>query len=74
MLGIGKSRTKVGKLIDHYGYTQEEFKREINVNKDTASRLCNDKNYVPGSVIMRKVMRFIRQYDEGAKAEDYFDI
>lgn len=74
MFGLGKPRSKVGRHLDRYGYTQEEFRKAAQINKDTASKLCRDESYVPGSVIMRKVMTFIRVDEPGARAEDYFDI
>ncbi|AIC95424.1 hypothetical protein [Shouchella lehensis] len=74
MFGIGKKRTKIGQHLDTYGYTQEEFRKTIKINKDTATKMCREDAYIPSGMMIKKVMNFIRRDVPGAKAEDYFDI
>jgi transcriptional regulator with XRE-family HTH domain len=70
----GKKRSKLGQLIDREGYSQEELRAESGVSRNTISRACNDPDYVPSPIVLKKLMKAIRKLDPGAKAEDYFDI
>ncbi|WP_423410234.1 helix-turn-helix transcriptional regulator [Heyndrickxia sp. MSNUG] len=70
----GKKRSKLGKLIDRHGYTQEELREASGVSRNTVSKACNESDYVPSPSVMRKLMKAIRELDPGAKADDYFDI
>jgi transcriptional regulator with XRE-family HTH domain len=72
--GGGKKRSKVGKLIDRHGYTQEELREFSGVSRNTISKVCNDPDYVPSPSVLKKLMNAIRALDPGAKADDYFDI
>lgn len=72
--GKGKPRSKVGKLIDRHGYTQEEFVAAAKVSRNTISKVCSDPEYVPSPSVLKKIMKAIRSIDPGAKADDYFDI
>ncbi|WP_099300199.1 transcriptional regulator [Bacillus sp. Marseille-P3800] len=74
MFGIGKYRTPVGRHLDEHGYTQEEFRKSVKIDKTTASKMCRDKDYIPGTVISRKVIAFIKKDNPNARIEDYFDI
>lgn len=72
--GSGKKRSKVGKLIDRHGYTQEQLREESGVSRNTISRVCNESDYVPSPNVLKKLMKAIRKIDPGAKADDYFDL
>jgi transcriptional regulator with XRE-family HTH domain len=72
--GSSKKRSKLGKLIDQHGYTQEELREESGVSRNTVSTACNDPEYVPSPAVLKKLMKAIRKLDPGAKADDYFDI
>jgi transcriptional regulator with XRE-family HTH domain len=72
--GSGKKRSKVGKLIDRHGYTQEELREFSGVSRNTISKVCNDPDYVPSPGVLKKLMNAIRALDPGAKADDYFDL
>lgn len=72
--GSGKQRSKLGKLIDQHGYSQEELREESRVSRNTISRACNDSEYVPSPTVLKKLMKAIRKLDPEAKADDYFDI
>ncbi|MBR8645959.1 helix-turn-helix transcriptional regulator [[Brevibacterium] frigoritolerans] len=41
--GKRKPRSKVGKLIDKHGYTQEEFVSASGISRNTISRVCSDQ-------------------------------
>ncbi|KYD04156.1 hypothetical protein B4102_3305 [Heyndrickxia sporothermodurans] len=72
--GVGKKRSKVGKLIDRMGYTQEDLAKASKVSRNTVSKICSDPDYLPSGSVIKKIMKAIRKIDEGAKTEDYFDI
>ncbi|MEV5114702.1 helix-turn-helix transcriptional regulator [Peribacillus frigoritolerans] len=72
--GKRKPRSKVGKLIDKHGYTQEEFVSASGISRNTISRVCSDPRYVPSAGVLKKIMKAVRSIDEGAKADDYFDL
>ncbi|KON67221.1 helix-turn-helix domain-containing protein [Peribacillus butanolivorans] len=72
--GKGKRRSKVGKLIDKHGYTQEEFVSASGISRNTISRVCSDPKYVPSAGVLKKIMKAIRSIDAGAKSDEYFDI
>ncbi|KRF50539.1 helix-turn-helix transcriptional regulator [Peribacillus frigoritolerans] len=72
--GKRKPRSKVGKLIDKHGYTQEEFVSASGISRNTISRVCSDPRYVPSAGVLKKIMKAVRSLDAGAKADDYFDL
>ncbi|AZV62386.1 helix-turn-helix transcriptional regulator [Peribacillus frigoritolerans] len=72
--GKRKPRSKVGKLIDKHGYTQEEFVSASGISRNTISRVCSDPKYVPSAGVLKKIMKAVRSLDTGAKADDYFDL
>jgi transcriptional regulator with XRE-family HTH domain len=71
---LGKKRSKLGKWLDRNGYNQEDLVNEAKISRNTASKLCNDHEYIPGPSIMKKVLKAIRRIDPNAKADDFFDI
>ncbi|WP_285768130.1 helix-turn-helix transcriptional regulator [Peribacillus sp. SI8-4] len=72
--GKGKSRSKVGKLIDKHGYSQEDFVNVSGISRNTISRICSDPKYVPSAGVLKKMMKAIRSLDPHAKSDDYFNI
>jgi transcriptional regulator with XRE-family HTH domain len=70
----GRQRSKVGKLIDRQGYTQEELRDYSGVSRNTISKVCNNPYYLPSPSVLKKVMKAIRAIEPGAKADDNFDI
>jgi transcriptional regulator with XRE-family HTH domain len=69
-----KPRSKVGKLIDKHGYTQEEFVSASGISRNTISRVCSDPKYVPSAGVLKKIMKAVRSIEADAKADDYFDL
>ncbi|GAB6257087.1 helix-turn-helix domain-containing protein [Peribacillus sp. NPDC101481] len=72
--GKSKPRSKVGKLIDKHGYTQEEFVSASGISRNTISRVCSDPKYVPSAGVLKKIMKAVRSIEADAKADDYFDL
>ncbi|MDD9266030.1 transcriptional regulator [Paenibacillus sp. GCM10023248] len=68
MFGLGKSRTRFGKWLDKEGIKQGE----LPVNKNTASRLCNDLDYEPYEDTIITVISFLRKKGYDVTVEDFW--
>jgi hypothetical protein len=44
-MGLGKSRTKLGKYIDANGLTQGWLERHTGISETTITKLCSDVNF-----------------------------
>jgi len=74
MWSAGKKRSKLGRFLDRKGYSQTELGKVSKLNKNTVSRICNDSNYTPSIVTIKKVMKALKKLDPKLKSEDFFDI
>lgn len=72
--GWKKQRSKFGRWLDIQGVEQEEFVKKSKVSRNTISKLCNDREYIPSPKVMKKVLDVIKKTDPGAKPQDFFDI
>lgn len=70
MFGLGKTETKVKKLLKRFGKNQQWLCSAAPVNKDTATKLCSDENYIPTPTVARKVLSALRKLDLAVKYED----
>lgn len=67
-------RSKFGKWLDKEGITQIDFADKCKVSSRTIWKLCNDKEYIPSPVILKKVMSYAKKIDGSKKTNDFFDI
>jgi len=67
-------RSKFGKWLDREGITQIDFAEKCKVSSRTIWKLCNEKEYIPSPVILKKVMSYVRKLDSSKRADDFFDI
>ncbi|MBU8589299.1 helix-turn-helix transcriptional regulator [Priestia megaterium] len=74
MWSTGKKRSKLGRFLDRKGYSQTELGKVSKLNKNTVSKICNDPNYTPSIVTIKKVMKALKKLDPKLKSEDFFDI
>lgn len=74
MWGLGKKRTKLGKWLDQRGLEQQELVKAAKVSKNTVTKACNDKNYIPSQSVVKKLLTAIRQHDKNARMSDFWDI
>jgi predicted transcriptional regulator len=74
MWGIGKPRTKLGKWLDKRSIEQQELEKVSKVSRKTITKACNDKDYIPGPGVMKKILKAIRQIDPNAKMNDFWDM
>ncbi|MGG3925169.1 helix-turn-helix transcriptional regulator [Metabacillus fastidiosus] len=72
--GFRKPRSKFGRWLDRQGMEQEEFSKSSKVSRNTVSKLCNDKNYIPSPKVMRKIMNTVRKFDKSKTMNDFFEI
>ncbi|MBU8908253.1 helix-turn-helix domain-containing protein [Desertibacillus haloalkaliphilus] len=74
MWGIGKPRSRLGKWIDKKGLEQKDLAKASKVSQNTISKVCNDKDYIPGPSTMRKILNAIRKIDPNKKMSDFWDM
>lgn len=74
MWGTGKPRSKLGKWLDQRGLEQNDLIEESKVSKNTISKACNEKDYVPSPGVMKKILNAIRKIDPTAKMSDFWDM
>lgn len=74
MWGIGKPRSKLGKWLDKNGYEQQDLVEASKVSKNTISRACNEKEYIPRQDTMKKILKAVRKKDPGIKMSDFWDM
>ncbi|MED4454505.1 helix-turn-helix transcriptional regulator [Metabacillus fastidiosus] len=72
--GFRKPRSKFGRWLDRQGMEQEEFSKNSKVSRNTVSKLCNDKNYIPSPKVMKKIMDTVRKFDKSKTMNDFFEI
>lgn len=74
MWGLGKSRSKLGKLINKHGYSVQDLSKASKVNRNTIGKICSDSKYLPTASTIKKIMQAIRKIDPNAKVDDFFDM
>jgi transcriptional regulator with XRE-family HTH domain len=74
MWGIGKQRSKLGKWMDKKGLDQQDLAEAAKVSKNTVSKACSEKDYIPRQDVMKKLLKAIREIDKGAKMSDFWDM
>lgn len=73
-LGLGKSRTKLGKWIDKRGIKQEWLVKESGLNRNTVRLLCNDTDHMPTARTIQKIIKTLRKVDPSIRAEQFWDL
>lgn len=74
MWGIGKQRSKLGKWMDKKGLDQQDLAEAAKVSKNTVSKACSEKDYIPRQDVMKKLLKAIREIDKSAKMSDFWDM
>lgn len=74
MYGLGKQRSKLGKWLDSRGIKQEWLMQKSGVSKGTVVKICNEDDYIPNGVTMKKITQALRSIDGSVKAEQFWDI
>ena len=74
MWGLGKPRSKLGKWLDKKGLEQNALAKEAKVSKNTISKACNDKSYIPRQDAMKKILVAVRKIDPNKRMSDFWDM
>lgn len=72
--GLGKPLTKYGKFIYKHGYNIQEVSKASKVNRTTVGKACTDKDYLPSSQTMRKLLKVARKMDPDVDVSDFWRI
>lgn len=72
--GFKKPRSKFGRWLNRQGIEQEEFSKDSKVSRNTISKLCNDKEYIPSPKVIKKIINAVRKVDSNKTMDDFFDI
>ncbi|WP_458414517.1 helix-turn-helix domain-containing protein [Schinkia sp. CFF1] len=72
--GWKKPRSKYGRFMDEHGIEQEKIIKGAKISRNTVSKLCNDKEYIPSPKTMKKAIDFAKKIDPLKKMDDFFDI
>jgi transcriptional regulator with XRE-family HTH domain len=74
MWGIGKPRSKLGKWLDKNGLEQQDLAQASKVSRNTISKICNEKDYMPRQDVLKKLLKAIRKVDPNVKLSDFWDM
>jgi len=69
--GLGKSRTKFGRWMDHEDISQIELEELSGLSRRTVSRLCNDEEYRPKYSTVAKIRKALSKIGKSVP-DDYF--
>ncbi len=73
MFGLGKPRTVFGEFLDREGISQTWLVNNAGVNRDTVTRLCNDRDYSPNTSTVTKVISTLRKNRFDVEFSDFWD-
>jgi DNA-binding XRE family transcriptional regulator len=73
-MGLGKPRTRLGKWIDQRKIKQEELAKNAGINRDTVSEACSKDGYTPSSIVMKKILKALRDVDPSIRADQFWDL
>lgn len=74
MWGKSKPRSKLGKWMDQNGLEQQDLAKNADVSKNTVTKACSDKDYIPRQDVMKKLLRAIREVDPTLKMSNFWDM
>lgn len=74
---LGKDKvTKFGVWFDEEQeeYNMKEFANVVDISRDTMTTLCCDINFIPSSIVMKKVMYAVKRIDPYKRASHFWDV
>lgn len=71
MFGLGKKRSRFGKLLDKEGYTQEELSKASGVSRTTISEICKDEDYIPKYSTVMKIKKGLKKLGVKKDVDQY---
>ncbi|KHF40695.1 hypothetical protein [Halalkalibacter okhensis] len=72
--GLGKKRSRFGRMLDDEDITQEELSNVSRVGHTTISKLCNDDNYRPKHSTAIKIKNGLKQLGVNKDVDKYLGI
>lgn len=72
MRRIGKPRSRLGEWLDSQGKTQRWLARKAKISEDTATRVCSDEGYIPGTSTKRKILEVTREIKPEIRHDDFW--
>lgn len=74
MWGKPKKKTKLARWLFERGLEQKDLIGASGVSRNTVSRACNEKDYIPSPQVMRKLIRAIRKHDSKVDINDFWSM
>jgi hypothetical protein len=59
-IGLGRTRTQVGKFLDVNGLTQGWLERHTGISQPTMTRICGDVTYLPSIKMQILIVRVLQ--------------
>lgn len=59
-MGLGKYRTEYGRFLDSHRITQEEIRDASRLNRETVSKACSERGYVPSGTTAKRLLDAVR--------------
>lgn len=72
-LGLGRSRTRLGKWMDDNEITQMDLHKWSGVSRPTITKLCSEKDYEPSDLIKRTVIAALRRRGFDVDEDDFWN-
>ena len=70
---IGKERSRFGVFIDRHGIKQEKIREISKVSRETVSRVCKNRDYIPAGKTMKALVATVRMLTgKQVKSDDFW--
>jgi len=70
---FGKERSRFGVFIDRHGIKQEKIREISKVSRETISRVCKNRDYMPAGKTMKALVDAVRKLTgKQVKSDDFW--
>jgi len=70
---FGKERSRFGEFIDHHGIKQEKIREISKLSRETISRVCKNRDYIPVGKTMKALVAAARKLTgKQVKSDDFW--
>ncbi len=70
---FGKERSRFGEFIDRHGIKQEKIREISKVSRETVSRVCKNRDYIPAGKTMKALVSAVRKLTgKQVKSDDFW--
>ncbi|MGN7313373.1 helix-turn-helix domain-containing protein [Alkalicoccobacillus gibsonii] len=70
---LSKPRSKLGEFLDQHNISQTTLVQETGISKASISRLCKSNNEDPLFSSVKKIIRFLRNYDHSISYDTFWE-